>query len=115
MYECIPSRKMSNSTWRSGLPRYAMRSEFQQQIMEFNTLYAGTLPPPPPRLIRQNADVPIYWEELVAMEEGRTPIKVVAEPVAPFAPLKVQFNSLFNALASVKVVLEYESDEDMYV
>lgn len=106
MYECIPSRKMSNSTWRSVLPRYAMRTEFQQKIMEFNTLYAGTLPPPPPRLIRQNADEPIYWDPVVAMEEGRTP---------KAAPLKVQFD-LFKALAWL---LEYESDrdsdDDMYV
>lgn len=141
MYECLISRKLPESwkpsVWRSGLPRYAMHTEFYMKILDFEGVYAschaGMLPPPPPKLIRHDADDPVYWD-VEAMEEGRTPIKVHAEVFAPFAPIKVHAEDNEFAKVIQEVVarysfrkvrtiapkrLEYDSDDDpdddMYV
>ena len=141
MYECLISRKLPESwrplVWRSGLPRYAMRTEFYMKILDFEGVYAschaGTQPPPPPKLVRQNADDPVYWA-VEAMEEGRTPVKVHTEVFAPHAPIKVHAEedpfakAIQEVLASysfrkVRTIapkrLEYDSDDDpdddMYV
>ena len=123
--------------FRDTLPLYDVNSEFYKQIMEFDALYAATLPPPPPKLVRQNADEPVYWH-LVAMEEGRTPIKVT-EHATPYAPIKATSEAASEATSEaatseatseatskpkkVRFInprrLEYESDDDpdddMYV
>ena len=141
MYECLISRKRPENwkplVWRSGLPRYAMRTEFYMKILDFEGVYAschaGQLPPPPPKLVRQNADDPVYWA-VEAMEEGRTPVKVHTEVFAPHAPIKVHAEddpfakAIQEVLASysfrkVRMIapkrLEYDSDDDpdddMYV
>ena len=142
MYSCIPSRKIPEGwkppVWRSGLPRYAMRLTFRDKILEFSEVFAashaGTLPPPPPKLVRQNACMPTYWDdvleskkvidlltqELIALEEGRkTPVKTAPVPVAPFAPVKVA-KRLFDAETGPPpfpptLCRGGESDDDMYV
>ena len=110
--------------FRDTLPLYDINSEFYKQILAFDALYAATLPPPPPKLVRQNAEEPRYLL-LVAMEEG--------QPIAPYAPIKKAETS--EAVTSPAVTsetvkpkkvrfieprrLEYESDDDpdddMYV
>jgi hypothetical protein len=141
MYECLISRKLPEnwkpSVWRSGLPRYAMRVEFYTKILDFNGVYAschaGQLPPPPPKLLRQDANDPVL-DPIEAMEEGRPPVKVHAEIFAPHAPIKVHAEDVPFAKAIQEVLasysfrkvrmiapkrLEYESDDDpdddMYV
>jgi hypothetical protein len=114
-----------------------MRTEFYMKILDFEGVYAschaGQLPPLPPKLVRQNADDPVYWA-VEAMEEGRTPVKVHAEVFAPHAPIKVHAEddpfakAIQEVLASysfrkVRMIapkrLEYDSDDDpdddMYV
>ena len=135
MYACIArnSKLGKSMAFRDTLPLYDVNSEFYKQIMEFDALYAATLPPPPPKLVRQNADEPVYWH-LVAMEEGRTPME------APYAPIKATSEAASEATTSeattseattseaskpkkVRFInprrLEYESDDDpdddMYV
>ena len=139
MYACIArnSKLGKSMAFRDTLPLYDVNSEFYKQIMEFDALYATTLPPPPPKLVRQNADEPVYWH-LVAMEEGRTPIKVT-EHATPYAPIKATSEAASEATSEaatseatseatskpkkVRFInprrLEYESDDDpdddMYV
>jgi dipeptidyl aminopeptidase/acylaminoacyl peptidase len=104
--------------FRDTLPLYDINSEFYKQILAFDALYAATLPPPP-KLVRQNAEEPRYFQ-LVAMEEGR--------PIAPYAPIKKAETSPAVTSESTKPKkvrfieprrLEYESDDDpdddMYV
>lgn len=80
MYACIArnSKLGKAMAFRDTLPLYDINSEFYKQILAFDALYAATLPPPP-KLVRQNAEEPRYLQ-LVAMEEGR--------PIAPYAPIK---------------------------
>jgi hypothetical protein len=127
MYACIArnSKLGKAMAFRDTLPLYDINSEFYKQILAFDALYAATLPPPPPKLVRQNAEEPRYLQ-LVAMEEGR--------PIAPYAPIKKAETSpavtseavTSEATAKPKKVrfieprrLEYESDDDpdddMYV
>jgi hypothetical protein len=108
--------------FRDTLPLYDINSEFYKQILAFDALYAATLPPPPPKLVRQNAEEPRYLQ-LVAMEEGR--------PIAPYAPIKKAETSPLSEATTSETVkpkkvrfieprrLMYESDDDpdddMYV
>lgn len=125
MYACIArnSKLGKAMAFRDTLPLYDINSEFYKQILAFDALYAATLPPPP-KLVRQNAEEPRYLQ-LVAMEEGR--------PIAPYAPIKkAETSPASEAVTSPAVTvkpkkvrfieprrLEYESDDDpdddMYV
>lgn len=125
MYECLISRKIPEnwkpSVWRSGLPRYAMRVEFYMKILDFDGVYAschaGQLPPPPPKLLRHNANDPVL-DPLEAMEEGRPMVEAHAE-------LAIALKEVFAScpVRKVRMIsakrLEYESDDDpdddMYV
>jgi len=124
MYACIArnSKLGKAMAFRDTLPLYDINSEFYKQILAFDALYAATLPPPPPKLVRQNAEEPRYLQ-LVAMEEGR--------PIAPYAPIKKAETSPSSPAVTSETVkpkkvrfieprrLEYESDDDpdddMYV
>jgi len=104
------------------LPRYAMRTEFYMKILDFEGVYAschaGQLPPPPPKLIRQNADDPVYWD-VEAMEEGRTPVKVHEDAFAKAIQEVLASYSFRKVRMIAPKRLEYDSDDDpdddMYV
>ena len=89
--------------FRDTLPLYDINSEFYKQILAFDALYAATLPPPPPKLVRQNAEEPRYLQ-LVAMEEGR--------PIAPYAPIKkAETSPASEAVTSFAVTSEATTSE----
>ena len=128
MYECIP-RKIMKRVWRPtkpGLPMYARRIEFDEKIRDFGKVFAachaGTPPPPSPKLTRQNADEPVYWQlidPLQAMEEGLTPTETTVEIAPSFKDyvtllLRAAQYDPDDVYRAPEREPDHESDDEMY-